>query len=248
MRFAVGNLTATLTALILLSPSTWADEPIQFSEEELARESVYPVFDETNAVLKRRVVTSERLEFNLFGGAAFNDPFFNPLSFGGGIGYHFTEIHGVQIQGGLLTNTPSQYVDPLKAASDQNYRYAPAPKYYVYGVYEFTPFYGKLSITKETVCNLALNFTAGGGMYAIGTESLPTLVVGFGQKFFFGPSWGLNIDLKTLTFNGPDAASRDLRASPPASPPGTTATPANSEFTSRIQTHFLLNVGLVLLL
>jgi outer membrane beta-barrel protein len=244
MRISVG----ILTALILSSQSAWSEDPIQFAEEELARESVYPVFDETNAVLRRRVVTAKALELNIFGGAAFNDPFFNPLSFGGGVGYHFSEIHGAQLLGGLLTNTPSQYVDPLRVASDQNYKFAPAPKYYFLGVYEFTPFYGKLSITKETVCNLALNFSGGAGAYAIGTEVLPTLVLGFGQKFFFGPGWGLNIDLKTLTFNGPDAASRDLRPSPPASSPGTNATPANSQFTSRIQTHFLLNVGLLFLL
>ncbi len=254
MVFYLRSISLALpTALILLvvTAPSWVhaeEQEIRFSEDDLARESVYPVFDEKIAVLKRKVTTEKRFEFNLSGLLLFNEPFFNPTGFGGSVGYHFTELHAVHIMGGFLSNAPSQYVDSIRIASDQNYTYAPAPKNYIVALYEFTPFYGKLSVTKNTIWHLGLNFTAGVGGYSVGTEMLPAIVVGLGQKIFFGSRWGLNVDLKTLTFNGPDAASRDLRPNPPAPPPGTTQTPPNSAFSSRYQTHFLLNVGVVFLL
>lgn len=67
---------------------------IEFPEEELAKESVLPVFEGgTVAVKSRRVVTKEKFEIGPMMGMIFNEPFFSPLTYGIHAGYHGNEFH-----------------------------------------------------------------------------------------------------------------------------------------------------------
>lgn len=221
-------------------------EVIQFPTEELATESVLPVFDQPDVVRNRVVGLAKRFEVGLLMGYALTEPFYNPLQLGGTFSYHINEAHGINIFGatfleGLsgeaaqLNPIPNSGPPPIYA----NLQDGPSPKYLVIGSWQYSAYYGKLSFTKDYVMNLHLYGLAGIGMYGLGDASKPVVSVGLGQKFHFTPSLSLRFDLRLLTYMGPDPTSglKEL------SRPGRTTPVPTSAFADKLMLEGLLNVG-----
>src|SRR4051812_14644000 len=119
-----------LFATLTLAPLAHAVD-IQFPEEELARESVYPVFDNPTAVKRRNVSLEKRIEVGLYGGWSLNDALNEPLTGGLMLTYHFSEIHAFQVQGGLFSSKDSQYVPEIEdklPVNERNLTRGPKPK------------------------------------------------------------------------------------------------------------------------
>jgi len=204
---AVTVSCATSSVLFLSIVASGAT--IEFPEEELATETVYPVFDNPEAVKRRRVVTEKRVELGLLAGYSVNEPFFQPLAFGGNALYHFTEEHGVEVFGTLLSSELSSNAESIKASSAaQDYAVAPAIQYIAGLLYNWKPFYGKVSLTKSTILNLSTHFSVGPALISFEDESKYGLAFGLGQRFYFSPKVGLRLDLRGLMFSGPNLASR----------------------------------------
>lgn len=183
---------------------------IEFPEEELAQESVLPVFDNAVAVKSRTVPTAGRFELGLAGGFALNEPFFNTSRFGGHIGYHFNETHGFILAGqlyqdGLGNNGKGLAGTDLDNGPNQLFlrmEFAPQPKYHVFANYQITPYYGKISVFKNFVMNLSLYGLFGLGAVDVGGETTPALNIGLGQKFYFNKRWGIRADLGLMAYEG----------------------------------------------
>ena len=183
---------------------------IEFPKEELARESVLPVFDNTVAVKSRLVPTDGRFEIGLSSGVAMNEPFFNSVRFGGYLGYHFNETHSFMISGllyqeGLGNNGSALAATDLQEGTGETFirmNFAPQPKSQFLLNYQITPYYGKISIFKNFVMNLSLYGLLGAGVVDIGGETTPAFQVGMGQKFYFSKWWGIRADLGLLAYEG----------------------------------------------
>ncbi len=185
---------------------------IEFPEDELARESVLPVFDNALAVKSRNIPTKGRVELGLSAGFVMNEPFFNTSRYGGHLAYHFTETHGLLIQGQMyasgLGNNGTRLAQ--KDLTENNpgvgtfvrMQYAPQPKYHLLANYQITPYYGKISVFKDFVMNLSLYGIFGLGMVSIGDEMAPALNIGMGQKFYFNKRWGIRADLGLMAYEG----------------------------------------------
>ena len=207
-------LGSILASVITASPAfAESTERIRFPEEELATESVLPVFDQPASVKARNVELASRLELGLQGGYAMTEPFFNPMSFGLSVAYHFNEewaaqvMYNSQMQG--LSNEANQ-LNPIPNTNppvNANLQYAPAPKAIAIGNVQYAAYYGKISLSKETVMNLHLYGLAGAGMITLGDEQKPLITVGLGQKFYFTNSMSFRFDLRVLAYQGPDATS-----------------------------------------
>lgn len=82
------------TAIALSLPASLAfpvfgqAEVIQFPTEELATESVMPVFDQPAVVRNRVVELAKRFEVGILMGYALTEPFYNPLQLGATFTYH----------------------------------------------------------------------------------------------------------------------------------------------------------------
>ncbi|MBX9767600.1 MAG: outer membrane beta-barrel domain-containing protein [Bdellovibrionales bacterium] len=222
---------------------------VEFPEEELATESVYPLFDQPTAYKSKNVKRRGHFELGLFAGTFLNDPFFSPIAFGGHLGFHFAEEHGVQLFASLLTRTTSQYVEPLKTPLNAplggpDFNLAPSPSRIIAALYEWTPYYGKISLTKEGVMNLDLNFNAGLGMIAIQDENRLALALGANQNFYFTKALGLKLDFKSFMYRGPDPVSRNLNPKNG----GPQAMPPNSFFDDKTHLNFVISAGVVYIL
>lgn len=241
-----------LALAMLLSPrpvfAETRKQVIEFPEEELASESVLPVFDKPEAVKSRIVNTAHRLELGIVGSYSLTEPFFNPLAFGGMVTYHFNEISGINIFGQAYMSGISSYakqLDPIPTSDGSpgayaHLEYAPAPKYLLLANYQYTGFYGKISLTKDYVMNLHLYGLAGIGAMGVGDSTAPVGSIGIGQKFYFGPNFAFRFDLRGLLYNGPDVLSQNLS--------GVSSVQSSSIFQKKLQTATILSAGIVYLL
>ncbi len=228
------------SVLIVAASATARAETIQFPTEELATESVLPVFDQPTSVKNRTVSLAKRIELGLLMGYALTEPFYNPLQIGGTLSYHLNEEHGINLYGvtflqGLSNEAAQLNPIPGSAGINGNLQYGPAPKYLVIGSWQYSAFYGKLSFTKDYVMNLHLYGLAGVGMYGLGDASRPVLTVGLGQKFHFTPALAFRFDLRLLTYQGPDPVSIRLDNKNSVQP--------SSAFSDKLFFEGLLNFG-----
>jgi outer membrane beta-barrel protein len=224
-----------LGCLLFFSVSNALAVDIQFPEQELARESVYPVFDNPEPVKRRTVETAGKVEVSLGGGWSLNDALNEPYVLGGGVAYHFNEFHAAQIFANVFSNSKSQYVDGIERTGNvANLKNAPKPSYLALLNYQLTPYYGKLSITKQTVMNLAIFVQAGLGSININGEDIFAWSLGFGQKLYFGSRWGLRADLRAVTYQAPNPFSISIPAN---------RVPKNSEYAKQSFTNGLMTVS-----
>lgn len=237
------NIFTILAFLFLLAPiQTTADELVEIPEEELARESVYPVFDKLETVKRRNVDMESRIELSVLGGTSMNIAFFDQIMIGGAATYHMSNTSGIQVLGAMIDSKNSSYVPQMndQVDPDPNFQYLPKPKYLLIGAYEFSPYYGKISLTKQGVMNLTTFFTFGAGVMGIGDGTVPLVSLGVGQNYFFSKNWGLKLDLRGLIYNGPDPLSVDLA--------NRSSEPSLSEYEKKLVLNFTLSAGLVILL
>ncbi|NJM09915.1 MAG: hypothetical protein HC883_03215 [Bdellovibrionaceae bacterium] len=169
----------------------FADE-IEFPEEELARESTLPVFDKQRAVLNRSVITENKFEFGLGGGIEMNEPYYNDYMFSGQATYNYSETSAVNVQGLFWMDGLSDYGEQLKAGNSgpngfppMDASKAPHPVWGLFANYQFIAYYGKISVSKQTVMNLNLFALAGLGYINMDSTSTVGLNFGLGQNFFY---------------------------------------------------------------
>ena len=205
----------TKTLLILLAGLTcsvaYADDTLEFPEEELARETVLPVFQTRRVVLNRNVVTDKRLEFGAGVGLEMNEPYYADYMGQIQATYNLTDVHAINVQGLLWAEGLSSYGEQLKAGSSKFLPFdatpAPHPKHALMANYQFVAYYGKISITKRTVMNLNLFALAGLGYLSLDSQTTIGANVGLGQNFFFTRHFGLRADLRLFMYQGPNPPS-----------------------------------------
>lgn len=238
------KLKQILVACLLLASSLAMAKPkniVGFSEDELARESVLPKFDNPVSVLHRNVKTIHKVSLGAFLGMNLAEPFFSQSSFGLTATYHMNEIHGVNFLFNTWFEQLSSYAEQLQEQPDTalNLHLAPAPKTLLLASYQYAAYYGKMSLSKDIVSNLSLFGTAGVGGMTIGETMFPVLSVGMGQKFYLSNSFAFRFDLRLLTYQGPDYAGKSLRSE-------TSPVPA-SEFGTKIRYSTVLSAGVTYL-
>lgn len=205
------NIIFVLASLLFIY-NTASAVTIEFPEEELAKESVLPVFEGgTTAVKSRRVITKQKFEVGPMAGMIFNEPFFSPMAYGIHAGYHTNEFHSFAINAFMRNEDIS--ADARQADSDLgpsakiNFEVVPVPKYVVTLDYQMTPYYGKISLSKDTVMNLALYIFGGVGATDLGGEVTWLANLGVGSNLFLTKNFGLRLDMKFLMYEGLNVTS-----------------------------------------
>jgi outer membrane beta-barrel protein len=204
-----------VAVLSVLTHSAFAEtETIEFSEEELAAESVLPVFDKTIAVRNRAIVTSKRLELGLGTGLNLAEPLYKTLTFNLNATYHLNEEHGIGVfillnQTGLSdAGSDLKNGKGLVANTEFDASKAPQVENLYFLNYQFTAYYGKISFTKETTANLSVYGLLGAGMVQWTDESTLGGNIGIGQKIYFGERFSVRTDFLLAVYPGPDPTDR----------------------------------------
>lgn len=195
-----------LIAFILsLGTSAFAQEAVEVPEDELARESVTPVFDNTVSVKNRNVNKEGSFDVGVFGGLALTEPIANTTKLGFEINYHFAEEHSLGAFFTINNSGLSKDAQSLKDSPDfkLDFNRAPKPKNSMMLDYNYTPFYGKLSVTKEGVINTTIAGLLSAGVVKYEHKSYPAIALGIGQRFFFGNHFSVKLDFRLFAHNAP---------------------------------------------
>ncbi len=211
------NWLLSLSTVFFIATNAHAVK-VEFPDEELAQESVYPVFDTSTSVKKKNVVTENRFEAELFAGWTLNDSMVEPFNYGGAITYHLSDITGIELFFTTFSSKISGYAEELKSKPGYGMNFVdqvPKPQYAFLGSYHITPYYGKISLTKQTVWNIMIYGTAGIGLISFDTGDLTnatwnggdsslTFSAGLGLKIYFTNKLSLVSDLRYLFYQGPN--------------------------------------------
>lgn len=188
--------------MVLLSAKVFADD-VEVPLDELAQESVYPVFDNPVSLKNRNVQDSGTFDLGVFGGFALTEPIYSTSKVGIDFNYHLSETHSLGLLFAKNSNGLSRDAQGLKDDFGLDFTRAPAPEYSLMGDYNFKLFYGKLSITKQAVMNTSIYFSSALGMVKYVHKSYPALAVGIGERFYFNNHFSLKVDLRLYANQAP---------------------------------------------
>lgn len=227
-----------MVAALLLHKAAFAAEKINLPPEELAQESVLPVFDKPVSVKNRAIVTEKRFEADVFYGYAMTEAIANVSKIGLGVYYNTTE----QSAWGLLLaknfSGLSSYAEQLHSQYDLDYSRAPAPEMTAMLDYNLKAFYGKMSFSKSVVINTILYGSGSLGAVKYVHKTFPAAAIGIGQKFYFSKNWSLRADFRVYANQAPvpflkgKMKDTDLPV------------PSYDEFEEKFQTSTTLDIGL----
>jgi outer membrane beta-barrel protein len=201
------NMKLFIFLVIFFSLNSRATEELVFPEDELAKESVMPVFDVPTAVRNRNVPVDGKFEIGGFGGWVTDEPIYNQTIVGGIATYHFNEVHGLNLIYGQHLKGVGQYSQELKKSIGLDFSRTFAPQNYVVGNYQLTGYYGKVSILKNWNANIHLYGLLGVGAVMYQGLSEFALDYGFGQRIYFTKNFALRFDYRFMRYNGPNPVS-----------------------------------------
>lgn len=192
-----------IVCAFLLHNAAFAADVVELPQEELATESVLPVFDKSMSVKNRNVTTAKRWDGDLFYSYAMTEPIANVSKFGGAIYYNFNESHALGFVYAKNFAGLSSYANQLNSQYGLDYSRAPQPLSSYMLDYNIKAFYGKLSLTKSLVVNTLLFGSAAAGMIQYVHKTYPAVAIGLGQKFFFTHNWAFRFDLRLYANQAP---------------------------------------------
>lgn len=231
---------------LFFCPSAYGTK-VQFPKEELAKESVLPVFKGGNkAVLSRRVKTSKEIELGAGLGFIFNEPFFESMAFNFKAGYHLDSFHSLHLNFYMRQEELSGDAPKIDAAAPSppaiNFDVVPIPQYFASLDYQITPYYGKISLTKNGVMNMSLFGVAGLGAVDVGGATTVLGNIGFGANVYMTRRVALKADLRFFMYNAPNVVSN------PVLTQGATSKVDPGEFEEEFQLSPTATIGLSILL
>lgn len=188
--------------LTAVSVNSFADN-VEVPLDELAQESVYPVFDNPVSVKNRNVQDTGTFDIGLFGGFALTEPIYNTTKIGIDFNYHLSETHSLGVLFAKNSNGLSRDAQGLKDDFGLDFGRAPAPIYALMADYNFKLFYGKLSITKQAVMNTSIYVSSALGIIKYVHKSYPALAFGVGERFYFTDHFALKVDLRLYANQAP---------------------------------------------
>ncbi len=192
-----------LFTILAFSVGSQAAEEVNVPKDELARESVYPVFDYPVSVKNRNIQDSETFDIGLFGGSAITEPIFNTTRFGLSLNYHFNEAHALGLMFSKNSNGLSKDAQGLKDDFGLDFARAPAPESALLLDYNYKAYYGKLSVTKTGVVNTSIYFTGQAGLIKYVHKSYPAISGGVGERFYLSKHVALKVDLRLQANSAP---------------------------------------------
>lgn len=190
-------------------PPALSAEAIRFDNEELSQETVLPKLGDVPVVMERHIQMARKIELSPGFGFNFTEPIYNPLKYHFGFGYHWSEVSGILLQyTKWATGKNSQYANQLEGDGiGLKLDRIPAIDSSIFINYETRLFYGKMSLTKNTVVNVHFYPLFGLGTTKYIHKSYFGGNVGIGSKFYFSKNFALRADFYFQFIQGPNPFS-----------------------------------------
>ncbi len=193
--------TKIFSVCVILATNAFA-EVVKFPDEELARETALPVFSSLQTVKNKNISMEKKVEVGGFYGWNFTEPIYNQTKYGALLGYHWSDYSGLVFDyTKWAAGFNSTYSAPLQASSGAQFDRLPKLNSTMNLNYEYRIYYGKISLTKQTVMNLHLYPLLGVSMTTYQHKSFFGVNAGIGWKFFLTKSLAMRTDF-LLNYSG----------------------------------------------
>lgn len=226
---------------------------IEFPTEELSSESVLPIFQPRRMVLDRKITLKYRVELGASLSVGLDEPFYFPFYATGLLGFYISEWHSLSVTGTYFSSKKTSVAKKLAAGGkvaglDEGQSFdvfkSPYPQMTGFLNYQYSPFYGKISLTKQATMNLSIYGYVGPGFVLFNRgDKVPAANIGLGQKLYFSKWFAIRGDFGFYGYYGPAPARIDL---------GSQANRVEFEDVKDEQKrpiiNFVVNVGLVFLI
>ncbi|MBX2801369.1 MAG: outer membrane beta-barrel domain-containing protein [Myxococcales bacterium] len=237
------SLPLTLTSLLLAGPAfaqsapdlpddIFGDAPEESAAQErqklLAEEPEVDLPDDSDR--KKRVIqTLQRKNFMKIGryefaphiGFVTNDPFINRYLFGASVGYHITEVLGIEVEASYSPDLGQADWKPVTDQIITENQVTPdisKIQFYANGTFQFSPIYGKLAAGGGRIINFDIFGVFGGGVVntvddlvalqkeddavaqATQVQFHPTINFGGGARVIFSESFAVRLEGRGLSY------------------------------------------------
>ena len=188
--------------VVLFSIEINANE-MEVPKDELAQESVLPIFDNTISIKNRNVKDAQTFDLGVFGGMSITEPIANTTKYGLSFNYHLNTTHSIGFLFLMNSAGLSKDAEGLKNDFLLDFGRAPYPQFSLLGDYNYKMYYGKLSVTKKGVINTSIYTSGAAGIIKYIHKSYPTIAVGMGERFYFTNNFAFKVDLRLFVNNAP---------------------------------------------
>ena len=233
-------LVFAFVVLIMQGHSLRANADVELPDDELAKESVTAKFDRSTTFKNRVISLDGKVEAGVYGGWNFSEAIENQQKFGVNLGYHWSEIHSLDVNYAVWSSgLNSQYTTPLFNQYQLDFTRAPPLQSSVWLNYEANLFYGKMSLTKNTVIHFHLYPIIGVGENIYANKNYVGANAGGGWRFYLSKSVAIRTDLKFQYIGKPSPflGGNALKS--------TSATPSYGSFTDETVISTIFDFGLV---
>jgi len=227
---------ATLSFAVIADFAAAASD-LELPQEELAKETVLPIFDRVEMVRARKVKTAGKWEFAANFSWMMSEPIFDTNRLGLSVYKHTDEQTAWGAQLYSYNAGLSDYAKQLHSTFGLDYNRAPKPQFGIFADYNKKLFYGKMSISKNTTMNTHLQGLFSAGMTKYENKMYPGITAGVGYKFYFSPTISLRTDLRLFIHQAPIPFKKGAIVS-------TDPVPDKGSFKERIHYTNLLDIGL----
>lgn len=234
-------IVGILSTFAVLSLQCIAAE-IDVPKDELAQETVYPLFDRPVSVKNRNIQDNNTIDIGIYGGFAITEPIYNTTKYGLSLNYHLNEIHSVGFLWSLNSTGLSKDAEGLKSDFNLDFGRAPYPVNSIFCDYNYKMYYGKLSVTKNSVVNTSIYTSLSAGMINFVHKSYPAIAAGVGERFYLTNQLAFKVDLRLFINNAPIPFKTGALRIPPNPTPD--PVPSYDSFSERLTYTTNLEFGL----
>jgi outer membrane beta-barrel protein len=154
-------------------------------------------------VQNRRYTKKNRISLQASIGTSSTDPFLSVKPVSGALGFHFSESLGINaVYRKFLVGDSSYYKEmqrglTLGAPSGANTN---RPDTFIGGEIEYSPFYGKISLSGASIVHYDFHFLAGAGVTDTVSGKYFTPTLGFGPQIYLNDSFAFRIDYRIARY------------------------------------------------
>jgi outer membrane beta-barrel protein len=158
---------------------------------------------DVEVVQNRLYSKKHRLSLQGAVGTVTTDPFQSVKSLGGAVGFHFTETLGVNAVYKKYLVSDSSYMNELRqglqpgASTNANTN---KPSSFMGGELQYSPLYGKISLSGSSIVHYDAHFLLGAGMTDTESGKYFTPTVGFGPQFYLSNTFAIRLDYRLAIF------------------------------------------------
>ncbi len=217
-----------------------------FTAGDLSKEVVYPKVDYPEMVLNKKLTFTDRWDVSLDKISVTDEVFYNNNLYGMKLGYYIDEFRSFGASYQIRQSGYNIYVNEFAAPSGGGLNFARAPIHEsnLIGYFRHVYYYGKISISRDSIIPMTVSGRYSLGLAKYDTKSLPMANYSFGWQIYLQNRYYFELAYGLTVAQAYDLASKDIRETG-SNPAPTTAQKGDFSQKTQISQNLDLSFGVL---